>query len=197
MGGWEWWRISSEGVFGGKESEPDPPVQKWAGFCAETTTKEVKQLLPPKTLDPRDSVLGVLGRGGRGGSQSQQRWFGEDFYVKNPEKASWPCVHRVLSTKASGPLRLLAPCQAGAQATGKRSWQKSQDRAGHTVPQGLQLCPSASPALPPALSQSTRRWTDPEDRHPHPCAPGTCRGRWAGFPGGTCGKEPACQHRVH
>ena len=28
MGGWEWWTIRSEGVFGGKESEPDPPVQK-------------------------------------------------------------------------------------------------------------------------------------------------------------------------
>ena len=73
MGGGEWWRVRSEGMFGGKESEPDPPVQKWAGFCAETTTKKVKQLLPLKTLDPHDSVLAVPRRGGRGGSQSQQR----------------------------------------------------------------------------------------------------------------------------
>ena len=72
MGGWEWWRVRSEGMFGEKESEPDPPIQKCVGFCAETTTKKVKQLLPLKTLDPRDSVLAVLRRGGKGGSQSQQ-----------------------------------------------------------------------------------------------------------------------------
>lgn len=88
MGGGEWWRVRSEGMFGGKESEPDPPIQKWAGFCAETTTKKVKQLLPLKTLDPHDSVLVFLEGAGEVGASHSSADSREDVYIKNPEKAS-------------------------------------------------------------------------------------------------------------